>query len=514
MEKKVQRFLAVVLLLFAAAGVFAKALAEEYWDWENNILVSPDTCFFLVSEPLGGNRGAAVQFEVVLNEDAEGDLLFRWYEQNDAGEKGALLLETKERFFSTGAFDRPEVRSYWLEVEADGEIAETYSCAAGYTGLPVISLTLKDAKRVYSKDEYQEAEMELIDTDGSRLREEAEIKGRGQATWNYAKKPYKLKFTRKLGLLGMVQHKKWDLLANYCDKTLLRTSIGFETARKLDMAYVPDTRFVELVLNGKYLGNYQLTETVTDGKKDLGISETGYMIEESNYDDEMAFRTKKKELVFCFKEPGSKDVTEELVEAAEKTMNSFENKLYASQKKAFDPEKGYASMIDMDSWAQWFLVQNILANKDPNRYYYRETADGKIKMGPVWDFEWSIGIGWYDGERPNPDHTLVGKGNTLPYFGIIIKDSAFMQNVKEKWDRIYPTLWEELRSFILEKASEIEVSQALNFARWPILKEKISAGGVPLGSWESELECDLSFLESHIEWLNRQIQKRAEAQDE
>ena len=510
MGTKMKRILAMVLLLSFVFSTAAAEAPEEEWEEAEETLVSSDTCFFLVSDPIGGNRGAAVRFEIIMNGGAEEkDLLFRWYEQTDLGGKGTKLLETKELYYETEPFDKPEVHAYWLDVIDGGRIAETYACAAGFTGLPVLRIDLMGEEEVYSKEEYQRAEMELIDTDGSRIWETLEIKGRGQATWNYPKKPYRIKFQQKTALFGMEPHKKWELLANYCDKTLLRTSIGFETARKLDMAYVPESCFTELVINGEYAGNYQLTETVGDGKKALGITETGYMLEVTGYDNEIAFRTEERKYPFRFKIPDAEDVTEEMKQNAEKTMNSFEKKLYASKKKAFDPEKGYAALIDMDSWAQWFLLLNILENRHPNRYYYREDADAPIKMGPFWDFEWSIGIGWYDGERPKQSHTLMGLKSGIPYFGKMLKDPAFLQNVKEKWDRIYPTLWEEMRDYIRKKASEIEVSQAMNFKRWPILKEQVFAGGIPLGSWENELECDMAFLESHIEWLDKEIQKRA-----
>ncbi len=122
--------------------------------------------------------------------------------------------------------------------------------------------------------------------------------------------------------------------------------------------------------------------------------------------------------------------------------------------------------------------------------------------GPLWDFEYSIGIGWYDGERPNPNHTIFKH----LFMDRLLEDPYFKSIVVEEWNSIRSVIKKDLLSFITEESNKISLSEKNNFKRWPILNSKISAGGIPLGSYEAELACDLSFLQAHIDWLDTEIQ--------
>ena len=156
----------------------------------------------------------------------------------------------------------------------------------------------------------------------------------------------------------------------------------------------------------------------------------------------------------------------------------------------------------LSAWVNWLLVQNILDNKDTNRYYYKTGNGAKICMGPVWDFEWSVGIGWYYGDRPNPDHALVVK---TEFFRKLMENRQFLQKLKERWSVISPGLADTLNSFIDDTAREISLSRQLNFCCWQVLNKRLAAGGIPLGSYEAELECDRAYLLEHIRWLDEQI---------
>ena len=122
-------------------------------------------------------------------------------------------------------------------------------------------------------------------------------------------------------------------------------------------------------------------------------------------------------------------------------------------------------------------------------------------MAPVWDFEWSIGIGWYYGDRPrDPGYWCVNGW----YFSELLKKEAFVSEVKRQWNLLratYPDLAGTINAQMDAYAAEIQVSQQLNFLRWDILEKQVSVGGVPLGSYEAELECDKRFMTSRIDWL-------------
>ena len=102
-------------------------------------------------------------------------------------------------------------------------------------------------------------------------------------------------------------------------------------------------------------------------------------------------------------------------------MNAFESAL-VNNSYLWD-------IIDIESFSKWYYASNILMLIDPNYYFYKKdnTEESLINMGPLWDFEWSLGIGWYDGiERPNPNHTLVDSC----YFQQLSKNEFFVNNVR------------------------------------------------------------------------------------
>ena len=137
--------------------------------------------------------------------------------------------------------------------------------------MPQLHITTENNAVVTSKKDYINASFELNDdeiTDGT-----LEIRGRGNSTWDWPKKPYRLKLTDSTSLLGMPASKHWVLLANYADKTLIRNDIAFMFGKSLEMEYTPRTRHVELTFNGEYQGVYQLVEHLRIAKDRVNIPE-------------------------------------------------------------------------------------------------------------------------------------------------------------------------------------------------------------------------------------------------
>ena len=490
----------LVVLLFAFAAAAEEEYAEEEYEEEYEDYIDENAMWYAVrvSDPDGNGGGKSVTLEYNAELDLPQNGEYSWYASNAEGEKGELLAVTAEPLFETEAFEKPEIRFYLCELAADGQSFEREVFAAGFTGLPLIRIHTEDEEDIAYPDYYLAGTMTILD--GETVQEvPISVKGRGNATFNYLKKPFTVKLEEKTSLLGMGKAKKWALLAGWCDKTLLRAALGFKVSELAGLAYTPDYRYVDLVVNGEYRGNYMLAETPKEEAKRLDISEGGYLVEETQYDgdNDPSFRTDKQDLRIRFRSPDGEAVTGQIMEAVSTEINGMEQALLA-----LGEDDGLPEQIDADSWVNWVLVQNILANKDTNRYYYKTGAGSKICMGPAWDFEWSVGIGWYTGERPNPNHELT---LNTEYVRRLMKNGQFLQKVKERWSEISPGLEEILVSFMDNTAREISLSRELNFCRWTIMNQKIEAGGIPMGSYEAELECDKTFLREHIRWLDGQI---------
>ena len=347
--------------------------------------------------------------------------------------------------------------------------------------------------------------MKIVDVDSSISSYDLTIKGRGNATWSYPKKPYKFKLASKQKILGMNKNKSWALLASYTDKTLLRNAIGFKASEIFGLSYTPDYRFVELVLNGEYLGNYMLTETVKEGSNRVDVTDNGFIVETflNQGEKDVKFITDSGGHLFDFKFPDDDELTTEQLNYAKDTINALEDLLYSEGDTKFSVSEGYRNYIDVHEWAKWFLAQNVIANLDTNKYFYKydNTTSSKIMIGPMWDFEWSVGIGWYYGERPNPNHELLD----YIYFDILLEDPYFKSILIEEWDLVKDDINNELMNFINEQAMALSVSQMTNFTVWDIMNKNISIGGVPMGSYWAEVNCDKEYLSAHINWINNLI---------
>jgi hypothetical protein len=377
------------------------------------------------------------------------------------------------------------------------------------TGLPVVYIETEGEQNITSKDDYVKTNIKIVDpaNPGNNLENTGykdKIRGRGNATWGYPKKPYKVKLDKKADILGMGSDKDWVLLANYCDKSLMRTGIAFKVSELLQFPWTPDARFVELVINGEYMGNYQIVEGIKQDSNRVDIPKTGFIIERDGYYlQEPKWFVTDSGYGYSFKNPDAEDdLTDAQYDYIKDYLNEFEDVLNSDSFD--DPVNGYQKYIDTDSFVRWFLLQQIIANMDTNPYLVKadNTESSKLSMGPVWDFEWSMGIGWYDGARPRP----AGYWTTNDwYYSQLLSDTAFVNKLQTMWGLNKSQITNSILQYMDGTKTEIMESQKLNFRRWNILNSRVSVGGIPLGSFEAEVACDRQFFINHMAWLDTAI---------
>lgn len=372
-----------------------------------------------------------------------------------------------------------------------------------FTGLPIVTVETDNRQEITSKEDYVYGTMTISKTAdySAGYQGRMRIRGRGNATFGYPKKPYKVKLDEKASILDMPSDKEWVLLANYCDKSLLRTSIAFKLSEMLDMYWTPRTEFVELFLNGRYMGNYLMGEHVKVAKDRLNVTDDGYLIERDNYyqQEPIYFMTQRGN-PFTFKHPDTDDITQEQIDYIHNYMEDFETALYSDN--FTDASTGYRKYINVESWVNWYLTNEILCNKDCNYYFFKydNTENSKLGMSPVWDFEWSLGIGWNYTEPARVD-VLVQRGL---YFDRLMQDPYFAGLVKDRWNEIKGQI-PELIDYINVMAQKIEVSQQFNFKKWDILNTPVSVEVITLGDWANEVQYIKDFLVKRVEWLSSEI---------
>ena len=378
--------------------------------------------------------------------------------------------------------DAASLSSETFTVKWDGH---DYS-SAFTTNLPVVNITMPDYQPIVTKEPWVAgATMTITMPDGSvDYSGSLSVKGRGNSTWNFPKRPYALKLDSKSEILGMPKHKRWCLLANWMDRTLLRNFAAFEISRATDLAYTPRGQFVELVFNGVHVGNYFLCEQIKVDKNRVNITEVtpdeitgGYLFElDTNMDEEFVFESSRYKLPWMFKDP-DEDITDAQMEYVQNYVKSLEDILYDYSRLR---NHEYLDYIDQDSFIDYWLVHELAGNEEsyhPKSVYFYKDRDGLLCAGPVWDFDWGTFIS-RNAARYNARYNV--------YYHRLFLDSAFTARVKERWQMLKPRL-EAVAPIIEAKAAELAASDAINHQMWPITPEP------SLNAYEANGDAELSF---------------------
>ncbi len=347
-----------------------------------------------------------------------------------------------------------------------------------FTGLPVVSINTPGKQEVWSKDRWVEHSTLWLDGMG-RFDDiegvEVAIRGRGNSTWGYPKKPYALKFTEKQSVMGMPKHKRWVLLANYMDRTLMRNRVAFFLAAQTSLAWTPKCEFVELVLNGKHLGQYLLCEQVRVDNDRVAITEMtpgdnsgdaitgGYLLELDFHFDNMWQWWSAYGIPFSVKFPDEEDLTSEQLGWIQNHINEVEEVLYGSN--FADATLGYAQYIDVQSFVDYWLIYEICVNHElanPGSVYLSKDRVGRLVAGPVWDFDW--GTFSYNAS-PAAQWGLFM--THAWWYDRLFQDDAFRALAAERWQLLKPKFM-EVFEFIERERGYIKRSWGVNFGMWSI----------------------------------------------
>lgn len=344
-----------------------------------------------------------------------------------------------------------------------------------FTGLPVISIYTDDRGPVTSKEDWKSATLSINGMGQFDDLQDAvvNIRGRGNTTWGWDKKPYALKFEKKTSVLGMPKHKRWVLLANAMDRTMIRNRVAFKVAQQTSLAWTPRNEFAEIFLNGKHLGCYLVAEHIKVDENRVNITELspednegealtgGYLFElDFHFDNEWQWRTPRN-IPFAIKSPDEEDLTPEQFQWAQEYINSLEGLLYSED--YLSPERGYANYIDQQSFIDYWLVFEVCLNHEignPGSVYMYKDRGGKLHAGPIWDFDWGT-FSYNVSTSAKGKIYLTG----VLWYGRLFRDAEFKALAKERWAEIYPRL-QNLLGFIDEQEEYLALSAQRNFALW------------------------------------------------
>jgi len=401
-------------------------------------------------------------------------------------------------------------------ITAENSSVKTYVIAIA-TEIPVLKINTNNIP-VDSKEVYVDGTLEITGNVPATFSYNGKIRirGRGNASWDMPKKPYKLKLDKKAPLLGISSDKTFVLLANYGDKSMMRNETAFELSRRMELAFTPKAFYVEVVLNNEYLGTYQLTEQIEVAAHKVNVEEQdkgtttlpqiagGYLLEVDGYaDSEPAHFYTPRSMPVTIHYPDAEDITPAQTDYITNYFIDFENALFAAN--FADPANGYRRYFDVPSYINYYLVNEIMGNSDMNwsTYFYKK-RDGKITAGPVWDFDLSA----------NNDRRLGNSVNKLmrdvahqpkAWLDRLMEDATFRQAVRTRWNAVYAAKINTLPDYITELSNKLMVTQQKNFEKWDILSTLVHQNLQAAGSYQGEVDYFKLFMQRRIAWLDGQI---------
>ena len=377
--------------------------------------------------------------------------------------------------------------------------------------IPAVHIDTEGGRSIDNKEDWVRASFRFEDpsgfyTDSLSLESGGRIRGRGNSTWGMPKKSYRIKLDEKRSVLGRYANKDWILLANYSDKTLLRNIMAMEISRICGMSWTPMMLSVEVYLNGQYQGVYAFSDhkEIAGHRVNIEVAaetdlEGGYYLElEEAMDEPVCFKTVWDTPVM-FHEP--EYPTEAQQKYVREWFNGFE---HALERVQGEHDYSYRSYIDIPSFINYYIIQEITKNPDGNvrKSTYLTKEKGKpLEMYHVWDFDITLGNCDYTNfEKPEGWQMRYVKWYNQMFF-----DPAFKKAVVDRWNELYPDLLTKVPAFLDRQLELMGGAEARNFDRWKILGVKVWPNYYYFPTYGEEYAFLKEFYEARLAWLNERI---------
>ena len=431
------------------------------------------------------------------------------------------------------------------------QVAQDYIIYAGSrnNGIPIVIIDTEDNRRIRDRETNVPARMQIIDPTGYNplglglYVGPIEIRGRGNSSWGMPKQSWNIFLPDRTPLFGMAPGRAWALIANYADKSLMRNYIAYEFARDLGTAMSPRSQFVDVILNGDFMGNYMLVERIRVGEGRLNFPRiradtvceyelTGTFVLEICHPDRLRGRltdtftstiiTRRRNQqqwaidrwgvamgeIVKIRVPSARDLPRAAFEYIRDYFNAAEDALFGDNFTC--PDTGWRNYLDSASFVDWYLIHEFFKDVDGNfrlSTFLHKPRGGKLYMGPVWDFDIAAGNAYYAG-GDNPEGWYV---RTAPWFRRLFEDESFEQEFKDRWNYLMANgYFDRFFQRIDDTAAKLERSAEMNFQRWQILGRWVwpnVAGYQNRTTYQCEVNQLKDWMTRRLEWMDREINR-------
>ena len=399
-------------------------------------------------------------------------------------------------------------------------------------GQNVLYVTVDDFKDPVVKGADYEANAVMV-TDGQPTKpfRVDEFAVRGNSSAAKIKHPYKIKFKKNRRPFGLPEDKTWILLANYGDRSLVRTALGYDIGAGLDgLSWTPRGTFTELYVNGDYKGSYQLSESIKIDKNRVNIDKKkGVIVEiDKHYEDDgIPGFFGDHQIPYAMKDPDErkkgKNVDEGITDAKiagfKSRILAFEKVLYGNDFK--DKEDGWTKYLDLDSAVDYYLVKEFSKENDgdfyrSNFFYMPDYTNSSKKffMGPVWDFDRSAGskpdqtesgttiaspTGWWLRGNGSPNHST----NKTHWYVQMTKDPVFIAALEKRWAEKRGFFKDLADRGVEREAAKVGVAAKNDRERWgPNSPQRLPARA---STYKGEIDFLKDWYQKRFAWMDSKL---------
>lgn len=383
---------------------------------------------------------------------------------------------------------------------AESSAALAASAAAG--ALPQV--TIRAQRRIPDEPKVRAS----VDVEGSYTGL-AGIELRGQSSQTFPKKSYSVELRasngkdRKVALLGMPADADWVLQGPWIDKTLMRNALAYDAAR-MTGRWAPQTRFVELRLNGRYQGVYVLTERPEISANRIDVEKKGvtgaYLVEwtfpwqASRKGPHFTLPRSKRPIVY--EDP-------ELADMSAKEGRYLRGYMRRTERAVYAGKGAWRRLLDEPSTIDYTLVQELFRNVDAfhaSTFLVKESGQ-RLRFHPVWDFDLSTG----NARQGKSESTVGWSTRARPWISRLWRDCAFRAGLGARWRELQAGgLRRDLLGRLDGYRRVLERGPAgRNFARWPTLDERLWQSPRARGSYGAEVRYLRGWLTRRMDWMDR-----------
>ena len=390
-----------------------------------------------------------------------------------------------------------------------------------YSNLPTFYINTENNVPIAIKEQWVNGTLTVVSSDPSEtlLNVVTEIRGRGNSTWGFAKKPYRLKLDKRTNLLNLpAMEKNWVLLANHADKALIRNALAFKISELVGLNYTPPARFVDVVLNNQFLGNYMVTDQIEVKPYRVTVEEQeiydmdepaisgGYLLEIDGFAvSEPLYFTTDRGLPVTIKYPDDDKINSAQLNYIIRYIKDFENTLFSDN---FTDEKlGYRAKVDTNTLINWYIGSELSGNPDSfwSTYIYKYRNNDKLYFGPLWDYD----IAFNNDNRLGDavEKLMLTDGHQYRFWiERICEDEWFLKAVDRRWkELINKGIEQQLIQYITDLSTLLDESQRLNFNLWPVLSQRIHYEAFLFNTYEEGIDFLKAYIQKRVAFLSDQF---------